>query len=167
MTRRSLASATAQICLCLTLGTLTSGQAAPPRQTPRILRPALVAISVPKLEESVAWYQKNLGFEVTERKEFPTPPLKVAFLQRDGFRMELVELKDSFSIKRYAPDLDNPAMLQGIGKLAFAVDDLDALVTQLTKNGVSLRFDFRKPQDKEKAVIVFDNAGNWIELMQQ
>ena len=120
----------------------------------------LVAISVPKLEDSVSGYQKNPGFKVTERKQFPAPPQGIAFLQRDGFRLELVELKDSFSIKRYVPDLDNPAHRQtGLGcRRSWRLGD------SACKKGVSGRFDLRKPQDEEEAVIAFDSAGSWFWL---
>ena len=88
------------------------------------LRPSLVAISVQNLDQSVHWYTDTLNFKVQETIDLPESKLRITFLERNNFRLELIELKDSFPIRRYVPDLTNRALLQGFSKLAFDVDDL-------------------------------------------
>ena len=49
-------------------------------------------ISVYNMEESLAWYKKNLGFEVVKNDGY-VPPLKakIVFIEKDGFQIELFE----------------------------------------------------------------------------
>ena len=45
-------------------------------------------ISVYNMEESLAWYKKNLGFEVVKNDGY-VPPLKakIVFIEKDGSRL--------------------------------------------------------------------------------
>jgi len=149
--------------MLLAFGMSGSGEGAEP---PSGLRPYLVAVSVANLDASVAWYANVLGLRVAERKAFPDQGLRVAFLESEGFRLELVELKGSVSPST-CTDVSNPASLRGVGKVAFRVDDLKETVAQLQKRGAVLFRDFRDPATpKRGSVIIKDPDGNWVQFFQ-
>jgi catechol 2,3-dioxygenase-like lactoylglutathione lyase family enzyme len=137
------------------------------REPPRGLRPYLVAVSVASLEESTAWYQRVLGLRIVEKKDFPQQGLKIAFLESQGFRLELVDLKGSVSAGSCA-DVSNPAALRGFGKYAFQVDALEDVVVSLQKSGVAILHDFRKSATAgDQSVIIKDPDGNWLQFFQR
>ena len=54
-----------------------------------------VGISVYKMDESVEWYRRNLGFEMVQDDGFVEPlGSHVCFLEKDGFQIELFEYKE-------------------------------------------------------------------------
>ena len=53
------------------------------------------AISVPNLDESIAWYQEMLGFEVEQRIRIPGEPVEFAMLKRGDLRVELFAAENS------------------------------------------------------------------------
>jgi len=130
-----------------------------------VLRPALVAISVPNLSAAVHWYVDILGFKILKQAAFPDYKMSLAILERDDFRLELVELQGSSPAGKLLPGIDNPALIQGFGKLAFSVQDLDAWEARLKSKGV--RFQLKPREDREegtKSFIVLDDSGNWIQF---
>lgn len=156
------------IVLCLlaaALGLTASsvrGEAPPPAG---VLRPSLVAVSVPNLAESVRWYVDTLAFKIEKQASFPAYKLKLAILECDGFRLELVEISGSAAPGKLVPGIDNPALIQGMGKLAFTVSDLDAWAARLKSLGVRFQMMPRKdPEDGTKSFIILDNSGNWLQF---
>ena len=143
---------------------------APAQRQPAVGPPQLVALNVPDLEASVAWYRDNLGFVQKNRKEFPQVGVRIAMLELGGFWLEIVEKKDSVSppsIQEKLPAIDDWDRVQGIKKLAFEVDDLDAFANRLRSRGV--RFYTGVIGDANdpvfgRSVIVVDASGNWIQL---
>ena len=132
----------------------------------------LVSLSVADLDETLKWYQNNLGFTVLEKKDLPKYSLRIAFIQLNGFVLELVEFTNSVSeesIRKRFPEVDDRAKIQGFGKLAFWVDDVDAMAGLLKSKQVN--FVRNVEQDDEifhtKWFIVTDNSGNWIQFFQK
>ncbi len=114
---------------------------------------------------SVAWYTNVLGFRVEEQSDLADARLRIAMLERDGFELELVELGGSRSARELLPGNDNPAMIQGFGKLAFSIPDLDAWATRLRSHGV--RFIHAPAEDaihRTRWFIVQDVDGNWLQF---
>lgn len=132
---------------------------------PEALRPSLTAISVPKLDESVRWYVDTLGFALVTQSAFPDHHLRLAILERDGFRLELVELEGSQPPAKLVPGVDNPAMIQGFGKVAFTVGDFDAWLARVRRAGVRFQLEPRtSPEDGSRSFIILDNNGNWLQF---
>lgn len=123
-------------------------------------------ISVYNMEESVAWYVKNLGFEVVKDDGF-VPPLKakIVFLEKDGYQLELFEYEEPKKIpeERLMPNTD----LQTVGTkhVAFATDDMDALKARFVENGVDIAHEVRMGNDA--VMFVRDCNGVLIEFIQQ
>ena len=123
-------------------------------------------ISVYNMEESIAWYVKNLGFEVLKDDGY-IPPLKskIVFLEKDGYQIELFEYDEPKQIPedRLTPNTD----LQTVGTkhVAFAVDDMDAVKAIFVENGVDIAHEVRMGNDA--VMFVRDCNGVLIELIQQ
>lgn len=158
--------------MAIVLGLLAAplGAAAPPAAVappppPGTLRPSLVAISVPNLAESVRWYVDTLAFKTVKQASFPDYKMSLAILERDGFRLELVELSGSSAPGKLVPGINNPALIQGMGKLAFTVNDLEAWEARLKSLGVRFQMMPRKdPEDGTRSFIILDNSGNWLQF---
>lgn len=122
-------------------------------------------VSVPDLENSIAWYRTMLGFEVEARNNHPRPPAKVAFLRRGDLRIELFEVAGAAPLPedRRIPDRD--LCTHGNKHVAFAVKDVRATVDELKRLGADIVFVL----DIAHVTVAFirDNAGNLIELFQQ
>jgi ketosteroid isomerase-like protein/catechol 2,3-dioxygenase-like lactoylglutathione lyase family enzyme len=127
-------------------------------------RPGLFAISVPKLEEAIAWYRDML--EMTLVREIPVPEqtMRIAILEREGFRVELVELAGSAARSTLAPKSDNPALIQGFGKIGFTVAELDRWEKALRAKGVRFQLEPRAGADGSRSFIVVDRHGNWLQF---
>jgi catechol 2,3-dioxygenase-like lactoylglutathione lyase family enzyme len=157
-------SASLRVLASLVILSMVPCQAAPASPAGP-LQPRLVAISVADLAESVSWYRDILGFEILQQSSFPANKLSLAILQRDGFRIELVDHQDSVPPHKVVPALDNPALIQGFGKLAFQVEDLDAWSAELKAKGVRFQLEPREnPETGTKSFIVLDNSGNWLQF---
>lgn len=134
-------------------------------------RACLVSISVKDLDAAVKWYEDNLGFRVVKRMEFPKYTLRIAFADRNDFRLELIEFKQSVSfeaIQKQFPVVDDRAKIQGLGKYAFRTENIEAAADALKKKGV--KFEVELYEDKEfseKTFIISDNSGNWIQFFQR
>jgi uncharacterized glyoxalase superfamily protein PhnB len=133
------------------------------------LKPIRLGIIVNNIDNATRWYEKNLGFEVYKRMSFPEyDGLKINFLKRDQFEIELVEKMMSLSIKKLKPDYDsNKTPLEGIMKLAFEVNDIQLLFNQLKKNN-QVKFVTKLSHDQTFDVDFFmieDLDGNLLQFL--
>lgn len=123
------------------------------------------ATSVPNLDESIAWYERVLGFEVEQRFRIPGNSVEVAMLRRSDLRVELFQAENSKPLpeERREPNLD--FRTQGNLHYAIAVPDVHALAALLRERGADIVWvrDF----DFGSNAFVRDNAGNLIEFVQQ
>ncbi|HAA31439.1 MAG TPA: hypothetical protein DCE56_31670, partial [Cyanobacteria bacterium UBA8553] len=55
------------------------------------VQPYAVTISVPNLDEAANWYSERLGFREVQRKDYPELQTSLAFLELNGYRIELIE----------------------------------------------------------------------------
>lgn len=150
-----------KLALLACLGLLAACASAPPREAS--VRPYVVALSVADLDRSIEFYGKHFGFAEVERLAIPPEGSALAFLARDGFRIELVQVTGS--VPRVTPDPANDATLRGLVKLGFAVTEIDALTERLRGAGVPV---IVAPFDDTKrgfrGGIVRDPDGNMIGL---
>jgi catechol 2,3-dioxygenase-like lactoylglutathione lyase family enzyme len=133
------------------------------------IKPSLIAISVANVDETAKWYQDHLGFRLQEKKDYPQASLRIAFLELNGFEIELVEDKKSIAlaaIQKHLPEAKDGTNIQGFVKLAFTVEDVEGLAAKLKTKGVRLHMEVTKSNRKEgiKFFIVKDNNGNWLQF---
>lgn len=122
-------------------------------------------MSVPNLEESIAWYTRMLDFRLESVVKLAHVPANVAMLRRGELRIELFEVPGAAPLppERRIPDED--LRTHGNKHVAFAVRDIDAAVDELRRRGADIVF--LKKFEFAAVAFIRDNAGNLIELLQQ
>ena len=130
-------------------------------------RPYLIGISVPDAQEAAAWYEQKLGFKRFGGMTSGNGTASIV-VERDGIAVELLQFKDSFSIRHYRPDYNNDSgRLQGITKFAFAVNDLDAALAEVMRNNVHVIREITELKALGvKFFVIEDNNGNVIQIFQ-
>jgi catechol 2,3-dioxygenase-like lactoylglutathione lyase family enzyme len=134
---------------------------------PAALTPYLVALSVANVDSAYAWYRQMLGFEEMRPPYAPIPGLRIAFLIRSDFRLELIEAAHSRPRRAALPDSTRDISLQGFTKLAFRVPDVDATAAMFRARGVPLVFGPASDSAfRERHFIVADPDGNLLQFFQ-
>lgn len=126
------------------------------------LRPRLIAISVADLDASVDWYRRIFGFEVGETYEFPDEGMRLAFVERDGFELELIELAGA--VPDDPPEPYNPSTRRGFNKLAFWSDGIAALYERALAHGADVQSPLSPSRRLGRFFILSDPDGNWIQV---
>ena len=121
------------------------------------------AISVPNLEESIAWYQRIFDFKVLRRIHIPQIPADVAVMTRDGLNLEIFEVPNATPMdpERRVPDTDNRT--HGHKHMSFRAKNLDQIHEQLVAQGVDIVWFKKFPHGTN--IFLRDNAGCLIEIV--
>ncbi|MDO7410080.1 VOC family protein [Acinetobacter baumannii] len=121
-------------------------------------------ISVPNLDESIAWYGEFLGFELEKRLFIEQIPAEIAFIKRGDFRIELLQLPDAklMSDERSIPNQD--IRTHGHKHLCFGVLDANAAFAELRAKGADIVFE--AVTGGTPMGYLRDNAGNLLELIE-
>jgi len=126
-----------------------------------------VEIRVPNFEETVRWYKEKLGFR--EQVDWTVKALlgmQLADLELNGFRLEIIG--GSFTSKRKAPSNFQEALnVEGYGHICFEVGNVDAVLAELNKRGVStfvLAATYPLGNTWRRVGFVLDNNSNVIEF---
>ena len=96
-----------------------------------------VAISVANLEHSIAWYEKNLGFRLTQRRDFHESQILTAILGGVGFQLELIQNAHSMPLAHFLADPSQPTLIQGYKKIVIQTRELEALYELLQEHDVT------------------------------
>lgn len=123
------------------------------------------AVSVPSLDDSLAWYERVLGFKAENVFAIPAIPARAAMLRNGDARIELFEVPGAAPLpeSRRTPDVDNRT--HGNKHFAFVTEDVTALHDELVRRGVDIVWLRHMPQGS--AMFIRDNAGNLIEFVQE
>lgn len=123
-----------------------------------------VGISVGDMEESLAWYKKNLDFELVKDDYVPPLGARICFIRNGDFEIELFRYDSPKPIPedRLVPNTD----LQTIGTkhVAFEVPDMKALKEKFLANGVDIAHEVM--MEGNNVMFVRDNSGVLIEFIQ-
>lgn len=129
-----------------------------------VYKPLHVGISVKNMEESLAWYKKNLDFELIKDDYIPPLGARICFVKNGDFQLELFQYDDPKPIPpdRLTPNTD----LQTVGTkhVAFEVDDMKALKEKFVANGVDIAHEVM--MEGNNVMFVRDNSGALIEFIQ-
>ena len=122
-------------------------------------------ISVYNMEQSLAWYAENLGFQMLRDDGFvPVLEAHICFIEKDGFQIELFEYKAPKPLPedRFTPNSD----LQTVGTkhVAFAVKGMGELKARLLQNGVDIAHETE--MNGEHVMFIRDCSGVLIELIE-
>jgi catechol 2,3-dioxygenase-like lactoylglutathione lyase family enzyme len=130
-------------------------------------RPYLVALSVADVKASVAWYSEKLGFRIDRAPYNPVPGIGIAFLEKNGFHLEIIQSDGSAPRGPALPKRDNDVSLRGIVKLAFVVEDVDAAAASLRAQGVAfLMAPTNDPDFGVRFLMIRDPDENVIQIFQ-
>ena len=124
-----------------------------------------VALSVPNIAESIAWYEKMLGFKGVVRPGQPNARQRVADLRRGNITIELFQLADAAPLPESRKNPSEDFRTHGVKHFGFEVKNLPAVLAELKAKGVKMAFDLRVTPTEDFAFIS-DNAGNAIELIE-
>ena len=122
------------------------------------------AISVPNLEESIAWYEEKFGFTIIDRSELPNLNINVAHMQGVGFILEIFEAKGAAPLPedRRHPNRD----LMTHGHKHFSIGVRDARKASKELEGMGVEIAMVAEVDGTYGVFIRDNSGNLIEVFQ-
>ena len=124
-------------------------------------------ISVNNMEESVAWYEKNLGFKAISDDYAPPLGARIVFIRRDDLDYEIelfqYDAPKPIPADRLMPNSD----LQTVGTkhVAFLVDDMAALKRDFLANGVDIAHEVHMGTDS--VMFIRDCNGVLIEFIQK
>lgn len=123
-----------------------------------------VALSVPDIGQSIAWYQEMFGFKEVRRGGQPNG-MQTALIQRGDIRIELFQVPGAAPLPESRRNPSEDFRTHGVKHFAFRVKDVRAALAQLQAKGVKVVFELR---DYPGAAFAFvsDNAGNAVELIQ-
>jgi metallo-beta-lactamase class B len=124
-----------------------------------------VALSVPNIAESIAWYEKMLGFKGTVRAGQPGARQQVADLRRGNITIELFQLTDAAPLPESRKNPSEDFRTHGVKHFGFEVRNLPAVLAELKAKGVKMAFEMRDTPT-ESFAFISDNAGNAIELIE-
>lgn len=131
------------------------------------IRAEHVMISTGDYDGTVAWYQSVLGFEVVHQWTVPDlPGLKLGYMARNGFVIEVVETPSDQANQSRPGTLAEALNDRGFGHLAFLVADVDAVHEALVGKGVDVLVPPTSfPDSGRRLTFVFDNNGNLLEFL--
>lgn len=123
-----------------------------------------VALSVPDIGQSIAWYQEMFGFKEVRRGGQPNG-MQTALIQRGNVRIELFEVPGAAPLPESRRNPSEDFRTHGVKHFAFRVNDVRSVLTLLQAKGVKVVFELH---DYPGAAFAFvsDNAGNAVELIQ-
>lgn len=124
-----------------------------------------LGVSVPDLDESIAWYGRVLNFELEGKSHIPSIPADIAFVRNGPMRVELFQAPGAKALPegRRVPDED--IKTHGNKHVSFATADVFGLADELRERGADIVWvkDFG---DGRANCFLRDNAGNLIEFVQ-
>jgi metallo-beta-lactamase class B len=123
-----------------------------------------VALSVPNIAESIAWYEQMLGFTEVRRGGQPTGQ-QTAAIRRGTITIELFQLANAAPLPESRRNPSEDFRTHGVKHFGFEVTNLPAVLAELKAKGVKTAFDMRDNPGTAFAFIS-DNAGNAIELIE-
>jgi lactoylglutathione lyase len=112
---------------------------------------------VAELDESVSWYQQNLGYEEFERfegEDFTIVYLGPEEMHDDGAMLELTHNEGD----------DDLELGDAWGHIAVRVEDVEEAYYELMDNGVE---DYRPPEENPGYAFVTDPDGHEIEIVER
>ncbi|MBD2057407.1 VOC family protein [Oculatella sp. FACHB-28] len=126
-----------------------------------------VAISVANLDESIAWYEDKLGFQLQNRRQVSTG-IEIALIEKNDFYIDLIYITGSENVEGSPQDPPDHLRVQGLRNLVFWVNNLQATDAELKSKGVQLIWESRYIPEVETSVTNFrDNNGNLIAIWER
>lgn len=137
------------------------------RRAPVGLRIHHVAIAVPDLNATVAWYRDMLGFVPDRSFRVESERLSLRWVRRGDFVVEIFQFDEPRPLPCSRSDVIGDLRNGGLSHFAFAVPDLAGLLGDLERRGVRIVVPVTEFEPGLPVAFIADNAGNLIELVQE
>jgi catechol 2,3-dioxygenase-like lactoylglutathione lyase family enzyme len=126
-----------------------------------------VMISTDDYAATMAWYQQKLDFSINHEWTVPEfPGVQLAYIEKNGFIIEIVSTPEKFQEKRIPKDLGEALNERGFGHLAFLVADVDLVADELKRRNVAMVVPPTSfPDAGRRLIFIQDNNGNYIEFL--
>lgn len=123
------------------------------------------AISVPDMEETLAWYHRVFGFEVFDRSEIPETGIQVAHMAGHGLILEIFHPPGGNTLppSRSVPNED--LLINGNKHISFGVPDGETAKKELEEAGAEIVMEAKV--DDTYGIFIRDNTGNLIEIFEE
>jgi glyoxylase I family protein len=121
-----------------------------------------VAITVSDIEKSKKFYEENFGFTFIKQFEKPAVGAKFCYLELEGFQIELWEFASQKQSSENLQDLE----VRGLRHLAFVVDDVEAVVSDLQSKGLNFS-DVKVGSSGKKFSLGSDLDGIGLEIIEK
>jgi methylmalonyl-CoA/ethylmalonyl-CoA epimerase len=130
------------------------------------IKPYAITLSVPNIEEAAQWYVRVLGFKLDQSKNYPEFKTRLAFLVREGFRVELIE---DANAKPGPVRADAPAhtSIHCYSQFMFQTRDIDVIKRHMRSQQVPIHFEFENAELGIKIFFIRDPNQNLITFVQR
>lgn len=132
------------------------------------ITPSFAAIYVSNIDSSVTWYKQVFNLTQRNRTDNAERGFKQVVLINDIMMLELVELKKSIRPDSLLRSYPRGTWTQGVYKIGFTVDDMDAAHKELTAKNVKF---FGKmvtdPVNNKRTFLVTDPDGNLVQFFER
>ena len=122
-------------------------------------------VSVPSLDEAVAWYHDVLGFELEKRFYIDAARSHTAMVRKGPLRFELFEVEGAAPLPEDRRHPPHDLKTHGNKHVAFRVDDLEGFLAEMAQKGADVAFVVREVFGK--GCFIRDCAGNLIEFVEE
>lgn len=124
----------------------------------KILKINHIAIAVPELEESLSFWQQQLGLKLDHVEDVPSQQSQVAFLPIGESEVEIViPASDDSGMAKYL-EKRGP----GLHHICFEVDNIDEMLAELKAKGVRLIDETAKELPGRKMAFIHPKSANGV-----
>lgn len=125
---------------------------------------SLIALSTPDASASARWYEEKLGFRLVKDGSMGKK-LRFTLLRSGDHIVELIQNPDARPLAKAVPGIQDPFELYGIFKIGFTVRNLDGVLADLKKRGVTVAFTVTALNDLGlRSFGIRDRDGNLIQF---
>jgi glyoxylase I family protein len=124
-----------------------------------------VAIGVPDLKATVAWYCEMLGFVLDRKFRMEEVRLSAQIVRRGDFGVEIFQFDESRSMPASRSDVIGDLRTGGLSHFAFAVPNVAEFVADVRRRGARVIVPVTEYVPGVPVAFIADNAGNLIELI--
>jgi catechol 2,3-dioxygenase-like lactoylglutathione lyase family enzyme len=122
-------------------------------------------VSVPSLDEAIAWYRRVLGFEIEKRFWIEAARSHTAMLRKGPLRFELFEVEGAAPLPEERRHPPRDLRTHGNKHVAFRVLDLEEFLAEMEVKQADIALVVR--EDFGRGCFVRDCAGNLIEFVEE
>lgn len=124
-----------------------------------------VAIGVPDLKATVAWYCEVLGFAPDRKFRLENLHLSAQIVRRGDFRVEIFQFDEPHPVPASRSDVIGDLRTGGLSHIAFAVPNVAEFVADVQRRGARVIVPVSEYVPGAPVAFIADNAGNLIEVI--